>query len=95
MGLGGDIVAPGDYDGDGKTDFTAVRQGSPYFWYILRSSDSGFDVVRWGAKSMFTAQGDYDGDGRTDITVWDPTSGTFYVYPLNGKLLPIPIGTKR
>ena len=84
FGIGGDVVVPGDYDGDGKTDFTAVRQGSSYNWFILRSSNNSFVGLTWGAKPMFTAQGDYNGDGTTDVTVWDPSTGTFYVQPLNG-----------
>jgi hypothetical protein len=33
-----DVPAPGDYDGDGKTD-VAVWRSSTGFWYIVNSSD--------------------------------------------------------
>ena len=79
FGLGSDFVVPGDYDGDGKTDLAVVRQGTPYVWYILRSSDNGFSAVQFGTKPHYTTQGDYDGDGRTDVSVWDPINGIFYV----------------
>lgn len=78
-GLGGDIVVPGDYDGDGKTDFAVVRAGTPYVWYVLRSSDRSFTATGFGTKPDFMTQGDYDGDGKTDIAVWAPITGTFNV----------------
>ncbi len=79
FGLGSDLVVPGDYDGDGKTDFAVVREGTPYTWYILRSSDFGVTQIPFGTKPQESTQNDYDGDGRTDISVWDPTTMTFSV----------------
>lgn len=76
-GLGGDFVVPGDYDGDGKTDLAVVRAGTPYTWFVLRSSDNAFEAATFGSKPLFTTQGDYDGDGRTDISIWDPITGRF------------------
>jgi hypothetical protein len=78
-GLGGDLVVPGDYDGDGKTDFAVVREGSPYTWYVLRSSDGTLFANEFGNKPHYPTQGDYDGDGKTDLSTWDPVTGTFYV----------------
>jgi spore coat protein A, manganese oxidase len=45
--LYGDAVVPGDYDGDGKTDFSVWRETDGNF-YVLRSSDSNPGVVSWG-----------------------------------------------
>ena len=84
FGLGSDFVVPGDYDGDGKTDYAVVRMGSQYVWYILRSSDGVVQITPFGAKPHFTTQGDYDGDGRTDISTWDPITGQFYVLRSSG-----------
>ncbi|MEJ7701368.1 MAG: VCBS repeat-containing protein [Pyrinomonadaceae bacterium] len=42
FGLGTDLVIPGDYDGDGRTDIAVVRQGDPFRFFILRSSDNSF-----------------------------------------------------
>jgi len=76
-------VVPGDYDGDGKTDFAVVREGataaSNIFWYILKSSDGGLLDASYGLTgSDLNVQADYDGDGKTDIAVWRDSDGTFY-----------------
>lgn len=67
-----DYIAPGDYDGDGKADFTAVRAATPMAWWILRSSDNtAARVLLWGSGATdVPTQGDYDGDARTDVAVY-------------------------
>ena len=79
FGLGSDLVVPGDYDGDGRTDFAVVRTGTPYTWFVLRSSDNTASITQFGTMPQFTVQADYDADGRTDIAVWDAQTGVFYV----------------
>jgi hypothetical protein len=62
----------GDYDGDGRDDFTVIRvEGSAAWWYILRSSDNTFIRTQFGlpASDVFAAGADYNGDGRDDLTV--------------------------
>ncbi len=78
FGLGSDLIVPGDYDGDGRTDFAVVRTGTLYYWYIMNSSDNSVRVVQFGEEPDFTTQADYDGDGRTDISVFRPRFGIFY-----------------
>lgn len=68
------IGAEGDYDGDGKMDFTAVRAtatNSPLVWWILRSSDSTISNFVWGnnATDIPLPGADYTGDGVDDPTV--------------------------
>ena len=77
-GMNGDVPVPGDYDGDGKTDFSVFRRTSGE-WYILRSSDNSSSVWTWGVSMDTVAQADYDGDGKTDRAVWRSANGTWYI----------------
>ncbi len=76
-GLSTDKAAPGDYDGDGKTDFCVFRP-SEGNWYIQPSSNpSGYTVLQFGQSGDQLAQADYDGDGKTDIAFF--RSGVWYI----------------
>lgn len=81
--LSNDLVVPGDYDGDGKTDIAVVREGNNssanLIWYIQQST-AGYKAVSFGLTGTDkTAQADYDGDGKTDIAIWRETDQKFYV----------------
>jgi hypothetical protein len=77
----GDKHATGDYDGDGRADLTLYRNGavdgSPSYFYILRSSDNALQTVQWGMRGDRPVSRDYDGDGRTDIAVYRPGWGMY------------------
>lgn len=79
-GTNGDKVVPGDYDGDGKTDFSVYRV-SDGGWYILKSStgDASWTSTSFGQSGDLPAQADYDGDGKTDIAVYRPSAGAWYL----------------
>jgi hypothetical protein len=48
-------------------------------WFILRSEDSSFYSVPFGANGDFAVPGDYDGDGRFDTAVFRPSLNTWYI----------------
>lgn len=68
----------GDYTGDGKADAAFFRPSSGE-WFIIRSEDSSFYSVPFGANGDQPVPGDYDGDGKFDTAVFRPTSSTWFV----------------
>ncbi len=83
-GQNGDIPVPGDYDGDGKTDFSIFRQGTGececlVTWYIIHSSTNNQVVFQYAEDGDLPAQADYDGDGKTDAAVYRPSNNTWYI----------------
>jgi len=81
-GTMGDKPVPGDYDGDGKTDFSIFRPDTTLHngtWYILYSSSNSWSQTQWGADDDTLTPADFDGDGRTDIAVWRASNGGWYI----------------
>ncbi len=72
-GAPGDVPIPGDYDGDGTTDFSVLRPTNNT-WYIFYSS-IGPASFAYGQAGDLPAQADYDGDGKTDRAVYRPPTG--------------------
>jgi hypothetical protein len=70
---------PGDYDGDGKTDF-AIFRPTTGLWAV-RSSSTGTTLITvvFGMGGDVPVQADYDGDGKSDIAVYRPSTGYWYV----------------
>jgi hypothetical protein len=90
-----DALAPGDYDGDGRSDFMIARDNGNIQWWLFEA-DGGTSVTTWGSTQVasteeFLAPGDYDGDGKTDITVYrrnnEIDDSTFYVLRSSDGLL--------
>jgi subtilisin-like proprotein convertase family protein len=74
-GIASDIVTPGDYDGDGRTDVSIWRPGAPgaAAWYTLLSSTHTLRAENFGQTGdLADVQGDYDNDGKDDIAVYRP-----------------------
>jgi hypothetical protein len=69
-------LAPGDFDGDGKSDITVFRRSTGTWW--LRTASFSASFV-WGGGADTPVPGDYDGDGIADIAVFRPSTGTWYI----------------
>src|SRR5690606_30209103 len=78
------FILPGDYDGDGKSDFAVRRTVGPdrQHWILTRTG-AAIGPVIWGIAGDVSAPGDYDGDGKQDLAVWrpsvDPNQNYFWV----------------
>jgi hypothetical protein len=76
-GLNGDFPAPGDYDGDGRSDMVVQRpSGSISQFYKWLSSNGSQSVENFGSSTAAVVPGDYDDDGKTDVAVIDDQGGT-------------------
>jgi hypothetical protein len=88
-GIRNDILAPGDYDGDGKNDFAIARNdgtGHLNFWR-LTATGTVLPVVNFGTTADLVTPGDYDGDGKTDIATTRTINGQYqwqYLASSNG-----------
>jgi hypothetical protein len=82
----GDVLVPGDYDGDGRADITVWRP-SDGNWYITRSSDNVNTTINWGGTGDVAVPGDYDGDGKTDVAVFRPSEGNWYIVKSSGGVI--------
>lgn len=75
-----DRPAPGDYDGDGKTDFAGYKYISGNLtWKIRNSSTGAVTQTTWGLSGDKPVPGYYDGDGKTDIAIFRPSTGTWWI----------------
>jgi hypothetical protein len=77
-GPAADQPAPGDYDGDGRTDLAVYRPDTAQ-WSIQNSS-GGQRIVQFGWPSVDQpVPADYDGDGKTDIAVFRPQTAEWFI----------------
>ncbi len=82
-GTVGDGSVPGDYDGDGKLDYTVVRRSTTGLtWFILNSRTFTWRSVAFGFPDGNTFPGaDFTGDGRDELVFTANVNGnlTYYI----------------
>jgi hypothetical protein len=79
--------APGDFDGDGKSDLllTNAATGERALWLMNGASIGtgahlGVLPVTW----TFAGTGDFDGDGKADVALHDSANGEAAIWLMNG-----------
>jgi hypothetical protein len=89
--IGGAIRrAPGDFNGDGRTDFSIVRPGpgggtGNLTWWIRHNGPNTARIETFGLGSDYILPADYDGDGSDDIAIWRPQTGMTGFWILSSK----------
>ncbi|MGB7068221.1 MAG: VCBS repeat-containing protein [Pyrinomonadaceae bacterium] len=77
--------APVDFNGDGKTDWSVVRNiggsNEQLRWFIaLNGTSDTLYGADWGIRNDTLVPEDYDGDGKDDVAIWrEGASATFYI----------------
>jgi FG-GAP-like repeat len=89
FGRPSDVIVPGDWDGDGKTDIATVHGSGGQIEWNIRPSSTGVGIgfsptyIFGASQTDYPVVGDYDGDGKLDAAVWrpdaDPDRNFFYV----------------
>jgi len=90
-GQTGDVLALGDYDGDGRMDPTVRRPpaGGQSAAYRMLLSTTGYDFgsaltvpAGWPGIGDTPVPGDYNGDGFSDPAIWRGSAGV-WIIPLS------------
>lgn len=73
-----------DFNGDGKTDYSVVRNigggtDGQVRWFN-QLNGGAIQGADFGIASDAFLAADYDGDGKDDIAVWRPSEGVFYIF---------------
>jgi len=87
-----DLPVPGDYDGDGTSQFAIYDQSSGT-WYIRPKTGETL-VLPYGWSEADPVPADYDGDGLLDLAVYHAATSTWYIRgSRNGLSVTVQFGT--
>ena len=79
-GINGDLLVPGDYDGD-RSDDVAIYRSSDATFYIIQSATQTLRIEQLGQSGDNPrVVGDYDGDGRDDPAVYRSGAQSTWFY---------------
>lgn len=76
LGNGTGRIAPGDFNGDGRTDATVFNAGT---WTYKTTPTANPLTITLGTTGDIPVAADYDGDGTTDAAVFRPSTGVWYI----------------
>jgi hypothetical protein len=74
----GDILLPGDYDGDGR-DEIGIWQPNSNTWWVRKLPSGPTIQYTFGTSTGIPLPADYDSDGRVDLAYWEPGEQRIYV----------------
>lgn len=82
------LLAPGDFDGDGKADLIAREKSTGVLWLYPGNGADGYGTRRsigtgWGMFDVLLAPGDFDGDRKADLIGRTP-AGDLWLYKGDG-----------
>ena len=83
-GRDGDVLVPGDYDGDGR-DEIAVWQRTNRTWYWRQAPKGPISQATFGTDTCIPIPADYDHDGTLDLAYWEPREGRILVSYTHGR----------
>jgi hypothetical protein len=89
-GRPGDVLVPGDYEGDGR-DQIALWQRSNHTWYWRRAPDGPVTQAVFGTDTSVPVPADYNGDGKLDLAYWEPRAGKIFVSYSRGRTIDLSI----
>jgi hypothetical protein len=94
-----DTPNPGDFDGDGTTDWAWFRPDIGRWTTVFRGIGPYFSgqgaTANWGVSTDIRVPGDYDGDGKFDWAIFRPSNATFRVHtstPGPDQIVTVPSG---